>query len=243
MATYYECCKNREAKQCVCINCGKIYHQSCIERRKSVVVIDATRAKCCSFGSDIGSVVEAGLRKEIDLLNKLLEEMEKWNKLLEEKIEHLESKPHDLELQTKSFSYARVLAGRKVTPLVIKPKTQTENGAIFKKIKSYVDLEKLKISIDTLKETKDGTLIIKCNNEVNNEMLKKEIGKIENLNCEIDSLKLKNPRMKIVNVVDEVSSEQKILELIIQQNIPDHPVEDIKILYIYTNKTKNTKTV
>ena len=91
---------------------------------------------------------------------------------------------------------------------MVKPKTRTEKGEILNKIKDDVKLQKLKISVDIIRETINGSLIIKCNNEVNNEALKKELGKIKNLNIEIDSFKLKNPRLKIVNIVEDINSEK-----------------------------------
>lgn len=237
----YKCCKHRSVKVYVCIQCGAVFHKSCIEKQKDVVIIDETRVKCCvSVDENIASVIENKLRSELALLERLVDEMEKRNALLEEKIEHLELIPGG---KRENMSYAAVLAREKnVSPIVVKPIKQTAKGEILRQIKSAVKLNDLQIQVDTLKETKNGSLIIKCNNSENKETMKKEIEKIKNLNCEIKTFDLKKPRIKIIDVIDGTDQED-IANMIITQNFKDCQKEDVKVVYIKTNKRNETKTV
>lgn len=238
----YTCCKQREVKQYVCILCGAVYHASCMERYDTIIKIDETRVNCCSPDFDVASVLDKNFREKFDLMKELLDEMRKRNKLLKEKIELLD-KTRVFGGKSENTSYAGVVAGKsKVAPIVIKPKTQTEKGAIMNKIKSAVNPNELKISVETLKEKKDGSLIIRCNNEKSNETMKNEIAKIENLNCDIDTIQMKNPRLKIVNVIDD-SDPKIIADMIAKQNFDDCNAADIKLVYVRDNKRNNTRTI
>lgn len=109
----FSCCKTRESSNIVCVNCGNVWHRSCLERDFGHLVCEKgdTRTKCCKLTSnDFIKKIEINkyiseieqlknsmkqLQEKYNLLennNKLLMEnnllLQKNSKLLEEKIEN-----------------------------------------------------------------------------------------------------------------------------------------------------------
>lgn len=237
--SYYKCCKTKVTKQCVCINCGAIFHYSCLERQKNVIIIDSTRVTCCLAAADHDSLIVKNVK---DLMNNLLAEKEKRISMLEDKISNLE-KTNTNVFSRVAKSYAEIVSSvNKVPPILVKPKEQTTKGTLLKKIKNEVKLRDLNISVDTLKETKNGSLLIKCNNIKNNEAMKKEIEKISGLNCEIKTLDMKKPRVKIVEVDGDIDPGD-IENLVVSQNFQNCTNEDYDIVHVQNNNRKGTKTV
>lgn len=126
---------------------------------------------------------------------------------------------------------------KKVPPIIIKPNKQTPKGVILTKIKSQVNIQDLNISVDAVKEIKNGSVMIKCNNVENNKTMAREIQKISNLNCEVKTLSLRKPRIKIVDVFDDLDPET-LSNQIISQNFVTAAPSDLKIIHIQKNKKK-----
>lgn len=102
----FKCCKTKSTSVLVCINCGCLYHRSCLQR-KIVFKKDDPRIRCCDRQSEVpsveiseedGSKVASGsetednlLKKEVEYvyLKKLLYECEEKNKVLQRNIDLL----------------------------------------------------------------------------------------------------------------------------------------------------------
>lgn len=210
-----------------------------MDRARNISFIDGTRVLCCTKVFDNDSSLLAHVKNELDLSKKLLGEMEKRNLLLEEKIRDLERDSSKIS----DMSYAKVLSNqKKVPPIIIKPSNQLPKGAIISKIKSQVDIQDLNISVDTVKEVKNGSVIIKCNNVENNETMVREIQKISNLNCEVKTLSLRKPRVKVVDVCEDLDPET-LSDQILSQNFETAAPDDLKIIYIQKNKKKNNSSI
>lgn len=127
-------------------------------------------------------------------------------------------------------------------PIIIKPTQQTPKGIIITKIKSQVNIQDLNISVDTVREVKNGSVMIKCNNVENNETMVKEIQKIANLNCEVKTLSMRKPRVKVVDVCEDLDPAT-LSDRILSQNFEAAAPDDLKIIHVRKNKKKNNSTV
>lgn len=107
--TFFECCKKKESRISVCVQCGKVYHKSCVLRDHAnrVEIIDETRLICCQQpepGKQPATYQDIITEKsnQIDLLRQLVKEMESKNKLLEENKLLLEEKLENALKKTAS---------------------------------------------------------------------------------------------------------------------------------------------
>ena len=159
----------------------------------------------------------------------------------------LESKSADLKKNLTQKSYADILTDliktkKKAPPIIIEPKDNVKSTEIVRDIKSLVDVSNLKIAINSIKTGTDGKIRLKCCDEKENVIIKTELDKILTNKCNIDILKLKKPRLKIVGVEDDFTIEEAQLALI-NQNLLNCTDNDFKVLHIHHLKNKNTKTI
>ena len=106
-------------------------------KQKCSIYIDKTRIKCCET---IESVKDDSLKKEVELLRTLVDEMKKKNQLLEDKIVTLEEKSI---INTNIVTYADMTKNKdivkrqtnKVPALIIKTNNESRKGEIINKIK------------------------------------------------------------------------------------------------------------
>lgn len=88
----FKCCKSKVSSSAVCVNCGNIYHRSCLKREFPNLVSETgdTRIKCCSIipnETKMFQLVVENLKSENEMLKKLLtENEEKYQLLLETKV-------------------------------------------------------------------------------------------------------------------------------------------------------------
>ena len=80
--SFLKCCPTKTQTSSVCVNCGQAYHRNRLKKHKEITIIDATRIIC---NQDKSNTEIEGLEKENNVLKRLLEEMEKTNKLMDEK--------------------------------------------------------------------------------------------------------------------------------------------------------------
>lgn len=118
----FTCCKTKKCAITVCINCGGVFHKSCIQRNKNIEIISETIVKCCksnvsldSLNAYQGKSDEASSKIEFErlkienlMLKRLLEEseikyklLEGNNKLLEENKKLLEEKVELIRKETE----------------------------------------------------------------------------------------------------------------------------------------------
>lgn len=92
----YKCCKNKSTSVVVCVNCGDLYHRSCLKRKTGKEITGAIFV-CCesattSETSNTSEVNKEQLLIENKLLKKLISEMEDKNRLLQENKRLIEEK-------------------------------------------------------------------------------------------------------------------------------------------------------
>lgn len=85
--TYLKCCKTKSFACAVCIVCGEAFHKSCAVRDgpEKLKFIDETRVICCQ-DSEVSASNELK-DVQIQLLRRILSEMEEKNSILQENVE------------------------------------------------------------------------------------------------------------------------------------------------------------
>ena len=192
--------RTKMSKLLLIINCGTAYHKSCLERRKDIKFTERSLIKCCDKDCDN---VDINLKRENELLKSMISEMTKRNSLLEEKISMLENKICDNNCNTKT-TYANVVTKnvnhhtKKVPPIIIKPKDEVPQGQIKQKMKSILDVTKLKETVSSIIEARIGSVIVKCDDKADSEKIITELQKVFKDDCSVTAKKLNKPRIKIV---------------------------------------------
>ena len=182
--------------------------------------------------------------KENTLMKKLLDEMEKRNKLLEEKILTLES--NSLSNQTTVFkSYSNAVTNlnldrKNVSPIIIKPNVKSDD--FYNEIKSQINVSNLKIAVNSLKKRSDGSIQVKCSNSKDGELLKTELDKIFIDKSTINRPSLNKPRLKIIGVENDFDLEE-VSAALKNQNSIECETNDFKVLHIHKLKNKDSKTI
>lgn len=126
----------------------------------------------------------------------------------------------------------------KVPNIVVKPKKTQSSVTTKIEIQKKINPAEINVGISQLKETQNGSIVIKCN----------KMGDVDNLITSINKnlcdnyvykQELKKPNIKIIGINEEYSKEQ--LERMIQQQ-NDISDEQITVKYIGQNRRNNTFT-
>lgn len=111
--------------------------------------------------------------------------------------------------QNEVKTYAKV-ASTSNEVVIIKPKNKQEckktKEAILKNIKPSA----LEVGITQLKETKEGGVIIRCQNKTEQEKIQKVAEKKLSRQYQVKAPELKNPCVKIVDITENISQEELI---------------------------------
>lgn len=87
---YYKCCRNKQCKVSVCVNCYSFYHGSCVARSPIIKKLENNKVICCDqVNLEIGNkskymTSQEQLVEENELLKKLIHEMASRNDTLKE---------------------------------------------------------------------------------------------------------------------------------------------------------------
>lgn len=128
-----------------------------------------------------------------------------------------------------------------VPNLVIKPKAQQGSDKTKSDIMKQIKPAELNISINKIRPTKSGHLIIKCNDTKNTQKLKTEIEQKLSDEYEVEESKLRNPQIKIVGHTNEDKlTVDQLEESIRNQNSFITEDDTFTITYI---KETNNKTI
>lgn len=252
-------CSNKAVNKIVtCVTCKAVYHNSCVARVKSCVrdPKDDTVVMCCGKGevnmkkSEINNHEVKALQEEVQLLRKLVKEMEDKNSLLSDKVQYLETALKEKD-SASSLSYAKVVSDNKtqkhniiknIPDLVIKPINPQEANETNTDIKKYIKPSNLKVCVKSIKTKRNGSLSVKCDSGNDNKILQKALQEELGHKYTITEKTLKNPRIKIPGVEGEYS-EKDIEEMLRAQNNIIKNSEMIKVIYIRRFRRKVTSTV
>lgn len=126
--------------------------------------------------------------------------------------------------------------------LIIKPKQKQNSERTKKDLKEKILPERLNIGIKNIRETKQGSIVIKCTNQNDIDKLKEAAEGDLSENYSIETLKLNLPRMKIVGYGGSLSAKQ-LEDVVRRQNTWIENEDKINFTYVKKIKNKNTSTI
>lgn len=132
------------------------------------------------------------------------------------------------------FSYADITSSNKanggksqnIPSVVVKPKKQQNSDTTKQDVKTCINPSKLQISVEKIQSTKNGNIIIKCNDIIDTQKLKKYAEETLKDNYEIEETQLKNPQVKIVGYNQEMTISE------IEQSIKNQNSSSPKKLFL-----------
>lgn len=248
-------CNSKVTKKYVkCKKCGSVYHKSCATTKKNAQETDVPGVIVCCVENEVRETTEnkstkiaileeekAVLLEDNYLLRRLLKEMEENNILLEEKISTMEREIF-INKRSDNKTYSQILQEHRnvdnplvpklanIPNILVKPKERQEANQIKLEVCKKINPADLKVGIKRLKETKDGTLFIKCDNLQDMEVLSKCIEEKLGREYVVVQEKLENPRFKIVGLNGEYSTTE--LEKQIRRQNSINQEEYLKVKHV-----------
>lgn len=226
-----------------CVLCPSVAHRKCVDKLKTTNPQANWACNACSRKVNMVSVdsliKELGaLRKENDILNKLLEEKDRVNQLLTEKLNKLEqinckvtSQNTDIRSDKEKISYSQAVS----KTIVIKPTKEGNNRAtdIKSEFKKAMDTVSMNLKIENTKILSNGGLAVNCD-EKSYDLIKTNLE--SNLGSEY-SIKLAqkiNPKIYIHRAeMDHLThkKDDEIIDEIIQKNdLTSYRKDEMKII-------------
>lgn len=185
------------------------------------------------------------LTKENAILSELVKELQEKNKLLRDKIESLSVLKVQQESVNKninfnsSLTYAEQVKKKRSIyedgqPLMlVKPKVSQESKVTKSEIQNKVNLSNIEVGIRQVKENKNGSVVIACNNK--EELVKLRNETIVNIgndyDVEIREPRIVKPCLKIFGITQQIEKDE-LIHSIKKQNRFIHSEADIEVLMI-----------
>ena len=119
--------------------------------------------------------------------------------------------------KTEEVSYAAMARKKNTKGTIIVPKKLQETSKTKEDCMNSIKPNELKIGIQGVKKISRGGIIVTCENEDDNKKLIKEIEKKLGTKYEIKKGELRNPRIKIIDMTEELS-EDKLISCLLNQN-------------------------
>lgn len=258
--------KNNSIK---CNKCSTYVHIKCFEQVAKYFVVEKLNWRCRSCikneemnlpskaeTEDINIVKENYyLKREIELLKKLVAEQEYVNSLQKGKIEYILQKSASAtstnDQSRQSASYSNVLKMPVLTSkeqkynvphsshsLLIKSSRESVNNAdVVNDIKNNINLADLNICVTNIKAIKNGVLV-NCENKTMLDKLKMNLHEKIGDKYAINEATKYKPRLKIKNVEKDSLNDNNnnfLNDLIIRNNLSCQ-LDDIKIIFKQTEK-------
>lgn len=242
-------CKCKETKQkdniFLCDGCKLGYCKTCSKLTSSEVKVLQLRERVLKFNCDRCRRFETQLLLENIISDKdnIIKSKDEVIDLLKQKIQYLEK--HQ-EKDQMSFSEILKKTEKKsnnanIPNIIIKPRKPQNADKTKSDIKQNIKLESLKIGIKGTRSTKNGSVIIKCENKKDIDVLKSNAEDILT-DYDVQLTKMKLPRFKITNYEGNLDL-QSIESSLRDQN--DFIVDDdkLKITFVRKIKHKNSSII
>lgn len=192
--------------------CHKLFHLHCAgfkpEEGNVVSRVKGTKWFC--------EICEA----QFDVLMKMSEEIESFKIMVAKQLNEFKSilnsgkdfKSNELFVPNKS--YADVAS----EILVIRPKANQDSSKTKEAIRKVMNPLELQVGITQFKDVKDGGVLIKCKTKTELDKIKNSVDKKLKAKYDIKSPEKKNPRIKIVDIEENLQNEE-LEEIITKQNM------------------------
>jgi hypothetical protein len=242
-------CKRVVTKENVltCVLCDGRFHKSCVIRLKNTKQLTNDKVICCASRVEpetslcciIGLVKDLESKKtELKLIEKLMNEIQEKNKLLEQKIASMEEsklKYSDIVKSKPSNCLNPDIPSPKVATVILKPKQSQSSEKTRKDLQTNINPEELQIAVKSIHPTRNGGLAINCISTNDANKLVEEIqNKLDSYNVNLPQLN--NPKIKIIGYQPKEHEDNATLEQkIINQNDLRILNGKLKISYIGKN--------
>ncbi|CAG9771470.1 unnamed protein product [Ceutorhynchus assimilis] len=261
----YKCCVKKKAPSVlVCISCGSLFHFSCSQRKKCLV-IDGTRVICCSKNIAYNSKDTSNLnpnQMENYLLKVVLQQLQDQNLQLKEdsgqlkkdlvdttkKYEDIKNRGLPLltvgSMEKRAISDANVVKSEPV--IIVKPKKDQNSRDTKKEIRRKVNPDGINIS--KFRQGSNGTVIIGTENIKHMDSLKNQLSKEMGADYEVVVPTKKRPKVKVVNInssnVDVGDEDENITDQLVKGNslVQDEGFH-MRIVKKTENKYKNVDLI
>lgn len=240
-------CKNKVTQPVFCRNCESCFHPSCARGsvccgEKDIDYEDPTDFKIDNFLNK-ENIETKDILKVIVELYKIIEQQSQTIKALVDKSKNneLSNKIDEISCKLETLtrnelpvfnnatkSYSSVTKTDNI--LIIQPKEKTEAQNIREDIRRTIDPVKLQVGIKMGKQTKNGGIILRCENNESISTLKENIQSKLNKKYNIEEPKSLKPRVKIVGIHEE-NDDENLLERIITQNKLETTLSDLKVVH------------
>lgn len=144
----------------------------------------------------------------------------------------------------QKISYSEILKSNNDV-IVIKPRDEEQKSQVtLNEIKNKIDLGKLAVGVENIKNINKGGVVIKCNNNNSKEKLKENIEKEIGNEYRVMDPKLRNPNIIISGTEEEIINrdDEVVISAIIEQNdlcrIDSHIGNKIRIQKKFSSKNK-----
>ena len=131
---------------------------------------------------------------------------------------------------------------RKKFKLTVKSNEQLPPDTIKALLKNKINPTKIKVGINTFKSLKDGRVLIETNSREELEVLEKDINAKCEGKLEANSHKLRNPRLVVINIPEEITTENLEDTLIAQNTDVSLTQGDIVTKFCYETR-QNTRNL
>lgn len=135
----------------------------------------------------------------------------------------------------KNASYSNILK-KDIEKIILKPKGEQDCSKTTDEIKRKVDPVKLAVGIENVKNLRNGSIMISCNDKTSKEKLTNVVNELGE-NCQVEEVKMNMPKMILVNTEEEYvykSDEEIVKDMVEQNDLGDEAMQKFKII-------KNTK--
>lgn len=219
-----------------CDGCTKKYHIRCdgVAKKDILARKNSNRLKifCEKCNNAPKIIMKDNIKTIMQFIYKIDVATQLHEKSQSEMGYEMEIMKEKLEMMTKSIneikntgsnntkSYAATLKNNMKVPIVVKPKEKNQDSNATKEfIKTKIDFKNVKA--DGLRKIRDGGIIIDCDSNADSikisEMVRSKVGN----NYSVEMLEIKKPRLKIINLHDDMSETEIIDNLKIQNDLPN----------------------
>lgn len=249
-----ETCNTKQKTVYQCDKCNRLLCRACANLSASEVkVLELKGDRTLKFECPVCLKFDTHmlLKNIIDDKEKIIASKDEIILLLKQKIEDLNTKQKlnplfsDILKNPKTNETNNI--SKSALHVIIKPKNKQNTDKIKSDLFKHIKPAELKICINGTRNTKNGSLLVKCSNKSDIESLKREIEKKFDTDYEIQVPKMRNPCFKIIGytaITEDDLNYDLIESNIREQNHFIQSDDELRVTYVkHRNKNDRTYTI
>lgn len=223
-----------------CDSCLKKIHKECAGLNASEVRCMPIKKRVLLFVCDDCRMLMVRMPYIVKVLDEIKRDVQEIKERNTERDKIQQSKSYSEALNNESTDLNR--KARSVPALMIKPKSIQDPKKTREEIERSIDPTQLKVGIRSVRTTKQGTMIVKCATKHEIDVLKEAAENSLKDIYEIETPRMRSPRIKIVGFTGEQTAEE-IERCIRRQNdwIADH--DKLEVTFLKKIKKKNETVI